>query len=121
MKMSCCKASMMAAAALLAIAGTSFGQDSVPTSAGGNDALPAYDLPVQQRRYVVDLQTIATSWGNSSAWQRINQFVYFFFDVVEVRRDSQPAQTRRGDDVLIPKGAVEGARRVALVHARYDS
>ncbi|MCC6322243.1 MAG: hypothetical protein IT438_12505 [Phycisphaerales bacterium] len=64
MKMICNNPRAAAVATVLAIAGTSFGQDSVPSAAGGNDALSAYDLPVQQRRYVVDLQTITTSWGN---------------------------------------------------------
>ncbi|GEM_PF-1571147 len=54
----------LAAATLLAAAGSAFGQDSVPTTPGGNDALSAYDTSVQRVRYVVDLSTITTSWNN---------------------------------------------------------
>ncbi|MFN7022674.1 MAG: hypothetical protein ACK4WH_15320, partial [Phycisphaerales bacterium] len=54
----------LAAATFLGLAGTTCAQDSVPTAAGSNDALSAYDLAVQQRRYVLDLQTVSTSWNN---------------------------------------------------------
>lgn len=51
---------------VLALAGAAFGQDSVPSVPGGNDALSAYDTSTLDERYVVDLNPLTTSWGN--AW-----------------------------------------------------
>lgn len=53
-----------AVASILAAAGTAIGQDSVPATLGGNDALSAYDTGVQKTRFVVDLVGITTSWNN---------------------------------------------------------
>ena len=46
------------------LAAPAFGQDSVPVTPGGNDALSAYDGTSQRVRYVVDGATVLTSWGN---------------------------------------------------------
>lgn len=51
--------------ALTGLATTARGQDSVASTPGGNDALPVYDPTLQQRRYVVDLATVRSSWGRS--------------------------------------------------------
>jgi hypothetical protein len=53
----------IAAASVLTAAGAAFGQDSVPTTSGGNDALSAYDAASQRVRYVVDGVSQTTSWG----------------------------------------------------------
>lgn len=55
------------AVALALIAGTAcpaLAQDSVATTAGGNDALAATDTSVQRVRYVVDLTQVGSSWSN---------------------------------------------------------
>lgn len=53
--------------ALALLAGLAQAQDSVATTPGGNDAIPAYDTAQQRQLYVLDLVPIETSWGNRVA------------------------------------------------------
>lgn len=56
----------LAISLLVLCAGTSasFGQDSVASTPGGNDALSAYDASSQRVRYVVDLTSVNSSWNS---------------------------------------------------------
>ncbi|HPO91913.1 MAG TPA: hypothetical protein PL072_00455 [Phycisphaerales bacterium] len=53
-------------ALLLLTCGGARGQDSVPSTPGGNDALSPYDATTLETRYVVDAAPLTTSWGR--AW-----------------------------------------------------
>jgi hypothetical protein len=50
-------------ALVLALAGTALGQDSVPSTPGGNDALSPIAAGTQRVRYVVDAVPFTGSWG----------------------------------------------------------
>jgi hypothetical protein len=67
-------------ASVLALAGSALGQDSVPVTPGGNDALSAYDNSSQRVRYVVDGVAQTTSWGH----------VIFVAPILKASRDADP-------------------------------
>ncbi len=50
-----------------AAASSSFAQDSVASTVGGNDALTAYEPIAQRVRFIVDLVGTTTSWGGEIA------------------------------------------------------
>lgn len=68
-------------ASLLLLSGIAVGQDSVPSTPGGNDALSAYDTSTLRTRYIVDSAPLNSSWGQ--AW--------WIAPVLKATRDTNPA------------------------------
>lgn len=68
----------LCACLLVALAGSAHAQDSVATTPGNSDALPAPDI--HRTRYVVDLKPIAGSWGTP----------YFVGPVLKASADNDP-------------------------------